>query len=31
MISHELNRELGVLVREFDPDSFAIHHGQLVA
>src|SRR6266404_841051 len=29
--AHELCCELGVLVCEFDPDSFAIHHGQLVA
>src|SRR5436190_17682785 len=30
-LAHELCRKLGVLVREFDADSFAVHHGQLMA
>src|SRR6266496_2279712 len=30
-LAHEFDRELSVLVRELDPDCFAIHHGQLMA
>src|SRR6266566_894759 len=30
-LAHEFNRELGVLVRELDPDCFPVHHGQLMA
>src|SRR6185436_400701 len=25
--AHELRRELGVFMREFDPDGFAVYHG----
>src|SRR5690242_20689587 len=28
---HELRRELRILVRKFNPDSFAVHRGQLMA
>src|SRR5438477_10052825 len=30
-LAHELSGKPGVLVCEFDPDCFTIHHGQLVA